>query len=97
LPINLDVSFFLFSNWTSEQLRECLEVYQNTVNREHRQAEVARTHFKLSLIFDKQGKEDEAGLARQRAEEIRKDIMKTNFYPSQGLESYDSLVSHWQL
>lgn len=81
----------------SNSLKEALSIFEQAANREHRQAEIARTAFKMSLIFEKQGKEDQAERARSKAEEIRKKTLKERFRPSEGLRSYDALVSHWQL
>ncbi|EED22769.1 hypothetical protein TSTA_062560 [Talaromyces stipitatus ATCC 10500] len=78
-------------------LDEALKIFQNASNREYRHAEIARAHYKLSLLFQKKGKNEQAEIALSRAEKIRKTILGDKFHSATGLESYDDLVSHWQL
>jgi len=72
-------------------------VYNSPVNRRYRKGEVARSTFMLSLVLDQAGQRDAAGARRKDAELARKDILKEKYQPATGLESYDRLVSLWQL
>jgi len=51
----------------------------------------------LSLAYDCDGQREPAEKSRVEAEQARKDILKEKFQPSTGIESYDRLVSVWQL
>jgi hypothetical protein len=93
-----NLHFFLIVLMQSRNLLErALTVYKSPANREYRTAEVARTTFMLSLAYENKGDVKLAREFRDVAEKTRKEILKDNYHPPVGLESYNSLVSLWQL
>lgn len=74
------------------KLEEALKVYKSGSDEKFRQKEIARTNYKLGLIFEEMGDIDKADECLRTAEQIR---MKENCAPANKEEDYDNLVSLW--
>jgi hypothetical protein len=61
-------------------------------NRDYGKAEVARTTFMLSKVWENHRDLTKAEKCKNDAEAIRKEILRERFLPVVDLESYDSLI-----
>jgi hypothetical protein len=74
-----------------------LKIYHSGTDEGFRKGEIARTKFKLGLTFKDLGQIEDANVAIQEAEKIRREILGSKYFQSAGEDSYDSLVSPWAL
>lgn len=74
------------------ELEEALKVYKSGSDEKFRQREIARTNYKLGLVFAEMGIKDKSDKCLQAAEQIR---VKEKCAPANKEEDYDNLVSLW--
>lgn len=81
----------------SESLEKALYIYESGSDKDFRKGELARTTYKLGLVYQDQGKKDEAKSRFEHAQQLRIEVLGDNYIGSEAAdeESFDSLVSLW--
>lgn len=81
----------------SKSLERALKVYKSRSDRGFGRGEIARTTYKMGLVYQELGNhEDLAATHLNEAEDdARKELLGDEYYPAVGEASFDLLVSIW--
>lgn len=80
-----------------ESLQIALRIYESGSDKDFRKGELARTTYKLGLVYHDQGKQDKADSCIEHAQQLRIEALGAKYVGSETTdeESFDSLVSLW--
>ncbi|KAF1955680.1 TPR-like protein [Byssothecium circinans] len=76
-------------------LERALGVYKSGSEQKFRCGEIARSNFKLAMVFKQLGGGKKSKDYLDDAEELRKELQKDDYTPTANEEVYDGLVSLW--
>lgn len=81
----------------SESLEKALHIYESGSDKNFRKGEIARTTYKLGLVYQDQGEKDKAKTHFEQALQLRKEVLGDKYIASEVINetSFDSLVSLW--
>jgi hypothetical protein len=79
----------------SAELRKALQIYTGGQGKFHRKREIARTRFKLGLVYFQNHEDEEGERQLEKARKLREEILGSAFFESEEENDYDELVSTW--
>lgn len=79
----------------SQSLNKALTIYSGGKGHYQRKREIARTTFKLGLVYWEKADKKVASTLIDKAQQLRKEILGTAWVPAETEDGFDELVSIW--